>query len=50
VQLIGFVAIKGERKQIWIDATSLPELSKMSPKGTDRDAFFATLDCISRRA
>jgi len=30
----------------WIDGTSLPELSKLSPKGVDRDAFFAALDCI----
>ena len=30
----------------WIDATSLPELTKLSPKGADRDAFFAALDCI----
>lgn len=30
----------------WIDGTTLPELSKLSPKGADRDAFFAALDCI----
>ena len=30
----------------WIEGTSLPELSKLSLKGADRDAFFAALDCI----
>lgn len=30
----------------WIDGTSLPEISQLSPKGVDRDAFFTSLDCI----
>jgi transposase len=30
----------------WVEGTSLPELSKLSPKGADRDAFLAALDCI----
>ena len=30
----------------WIDGTNLPELSKLSSKGADRDAFFAALDCV----
>lgn len=30
----------------WIDGTSLPEISQLSSKGVDRDAFFAALDCI----
>lgn len=30
----------------WIESTALPELSGLSSKGADRDAFFAALDCI----
>ena len=30
----------------WIEGTDLPELSDLSPKGADRDAFFAALDCV----
>ncbi len=30
----------------WIDGTFLPEISQLSSKGVDRDAFFAALDCI----
>lgn len=30
----------------WIDGTSLPEISQLSSKGADRDAFFGALDCI----
>lgn len=30
----------------WIESTALPELSSLSSKGADRDAFFAALDCI----
>lgn len=30
----------------WIECTVLPELSGLSSKGADRDAFFAALDCI----
>ena len=30
----------------WIESTALYELSGLSSKGADRDAFFAALDCI----
>ena len=30
----------------WIESTALPELSGLSSKGADRDAFFTALDCI----
>ncbi len=30
----------------WIDGTILPEIAELSIKGSDKDAFYAALDCV----